>query len=282
MRLVYFHLVIVYICMDAAIDAVSQLYTPGLLERFMSYHLTAWSSSNAAGPAEVVPVPDGIMTISNAHILPQQDASLIFAAGMSALLLRVQIVTATLRQITSPFITPLIGAAVPGSTINISDYRRRPLLLKRLEEIQLLATNSGAGPSQTTVLAGLAFGGIAPAPNGTPFTLRGVSTTAAVANAWSQITITWQDVLPMGVYSVVGMRHISTNGQGARIIFEGQYYRPGVISQAADVNQFHPMFMKGEIGEFGRFDYFHMPNVEVLCNGADAAHTVYLDIVKVS
>lgn len=271
-----------YICTDVAIGAIGHLYTTNKQENCMSFHMAAVTASAGVGPVDLTPVPDGIITIQNGHILPQKQMNCIFAAAMSALLLRVQIVTPTLRQVTGPFLTPIIGAAVPGSTINIVDYRQRPLLLKPLEEIQVLATNSGAGPSQTTAVLALAPGSIPPAPNGTPFTLRGASTTAAVANVWSQIVPTWQDTLPVGTYSVIGLRHISTNGQAARLTFEDQYWRPGCISQAAAVNQFHDMFMKGLIGEFGRFNAYRIPTVEVLCNAADAAHEFYMDLVKTS
>jgi hypothetical protein len=41
----------------------------------------------------------------------------------------------------------------------------------------------------------------------------------------------------------------------------------------------HPLFRLGHMGQWGQFRDNIMPNVEVLCNGADAAHEVYLDVM---
>lgn len=247
----------------------------------MYSHLLGWSASHGVGPVDVTPIPDEIITINNAHFVPQKDMYLNWAAAMNSAMDRVQVVTPTLRQITSPFLTPLILALISGNSRNVADYRKRPLLLKRLEEVQVLATLSAAGPTRSTILASISPANIPLAPNGSIFTLRGASTTAAVANAWSLVTVTWQDVLPVGRYVVVGMRHISANGQAARLIFEEGYWRPGVLSSNADTDQVHEMFLKGELGTFGEFDANRMPNVQVLANGADAAHEIYLDIIKI-
>jgi hypothetical protein len=66
-----------------------------------------------------------------------------------------------------------------------------------------------------------------------------------------------------------------------RLIFEDQIDRPGGIgSSAADLNN-EPMFLKGGLGVWGRFNSNRMPNVEFLCNAADTAQEIYLDIIRV-
>lgn len=247
----------------------------------MPCHLLALSESHGIGPVDVDVVPDGIFTVQNGHFLPQRDHFLYWAAAMNSAMDRVQLVTPTLRQITSPFITPLILALISGNSRNVADYRRFPLRLRQLEELQLLATLSAAGPTRTTILLAIYDARPPAAPSGDIFTMRGASTTAAVANAWSLLTVAWQDNLPNGLYACVGLRHISANGQAARLQFEEQAYRPGTLSSNVDTEQFHEMFMKGELGEFGRFQSYRMPQVEVLANAADAVHEVYMDLIRV-
>jgi hypothetical protein len=221
------------------------------------------------------------MAINNAHFVPQTNMNVVFAAGMNSALNLIQVQTATLRQVTNPYLKPLILALIPGNSRNIADYRQRPLVLKALEEIAMFATLSAAGPTRTTILAALTPTGIPPAPNGMVYTLRGTSATAAVANAWTTIAMTWENNLPAGRYSIVGMRHESANGQGARMVIENLFWRPGCISSNADTDQIHEMFLKGNLGEFGQFAHNRMPTIEVLANGADAAHEVFLDIVRI-
>lgn len=247
------------------------------------FHLAAYSAliDNTAN-TDVAALNDQILSVSNGHFLPQRDYSLIFAAVMAATLNRVRIVSPTNRQITLPIIRPIMTAVLPATAPNMADYRKNPFRIRGLEELALEATSGVAmGTERFTALVGLATS-METSPQGDIFTLRGTSTTAAVANAWTDLAITWADTLPAGNYAVVGLEVQSTNAQGARLIFENQTERPGSISITGLGNRTHLMFYKGELGRWGSFRSTRMPTVQVLANAADATHVIHLDIVRIS
>lgn len=246
------------------------------------FHLVAFTEShdNVANQ-DLTPVPDGIMTIQNNHYLLQRNWNIIYAAFMALTAQRCRIVTPGLRQITLPFITPIIGATLPANTRNVADYRTYPFRLRALEELAAEATHTTAGGTRSTVLLALSQSALLPAPQGDVYTMRGTSVTAATVNAWSLLSVTWADTLPSGLYAACGLRVQSTNAQAARLIFEDQVNRPGTMSGTGLTDDVHPMFIKGGLGELGRFTGNRMPSVEVLCNVADAAHEILLDIVRI-
>ena len=227
---------------------------------------------------DLATVADPMLAVFNGHWFPQDPPQLIFAAAMGPYLARARIQTPTLGLMTTPFIRGMMLSAVPTSPASLANYYMNPLQLKAQEEIIVQVTDNAITSSQDTVLLGLQFGPNPPA-NGSIYTMRGTATTAATANKWTQLTMTWQNQLPQGRYAAVGMQHQSTNAQAARLIFLGQYYRPGCMSLANLQDVGHPMFRMGYMGQWGVWNNNIMPNIEVLCNGADASHEVYLDFM---
>lgn len=244
------------------------------------FHLVAYSASIATGvETDLTPVPDLIMPIANGHFFPNQDVRLLFAAAMATNLQRARIVTPTARQVTTPFIRGIMAGLVPTSPAQLGTYLSNPFRLKQLEEIQLLAFQNAAGAQRVTCLLGLETQP-ATAVVGDVFTIRGTSTTAAVANTWTPLTVTWQDVLPVGTYDIVGLQHVSANGQACRLSIEAERYRPGCMSAALISDIAHPYFFKGAMGRWASFNNYAFPVPEVLANAADASHEIYMDIVR--
>lgn len=245
------------------------------------FHTSAYFVALAGTANTDVPaVSDGIIAISNGHLLPQSDYDLLYAAILAVTLTRARLVSPTNRQITLPFIRPIIAALLPPTFPPVADYRENPFRIHALEELAIEATDSAAGPNNCTAIVGLQKT-YEPVPRGDVFTLRGTSVTAAVANVWTQLAVTWADALPAGQYACVGMTAIATNGLAARCIFENQVERPGSICCVAEANKQEPMFVKGGLGLWGRFMSTRMPGIEVMNNGTDNAHTIYLDIVRI-
>lgn len=242
-----------------------------------NFHLLAWQSSlNAATNENMSPVPDEIMTIQNDQFLPQNNWSALFAAGMGANLERMRFNNATFRQFTPPFLRPVNQAATPPTDPAVADYRRNPLTFRGLENLILEASNPNSGGAETvTAIAGVTQGGIVPSSGGQVYAMRGTATTAATAGRWTLLDVTWEDTLRTGSYHVMGLNHISTTGQAARVIFQDAVNRPGCLSQSAVGNRTHEMFRDG-LGVWGTFDANRMPDIQVLCNAADASHELYL------
>lgn len=251
-------------------------------EKFVPYHLLAWSASLAdATETDLTPVNDIIQTIQNGHYLPQVNWQMHAFIGMAATLPRARLSTATIRQITTPFMSPLETSLTPLTRPGVADFRMNPLQFTALEEVIVLAQQTSGGAARFNALAAISFGGMTPVPGGPIYTLRGTSITAAVANVWTQIVMTWNDTLPAGLYAVVGVTGFGTADYAIRVVFEDSKWRPGGLCLATENLIPSTIFTKGGLGEYGRFNANRMPNIEILCNGATAAHTVYLDIVRV-
>jgi hypothetical protein len=249
----------------------------------VSYHLVAWRESIADITADdITPVVDPIMTVQNNHFLPQRDMPLLFASYSAAGATRARLISPTLRQITTPWIRPTAVAIVQGVEAHVADYRANPLRLKGLEELQLEAFQTSGGAAVVVATAGLLFSPMLGMPQGDIYTMRGTATQTLVAGAWTQGAITWQDTLPAGTYACVGLQYNGTTAIAARLIFEEQVERPGCIGAGLVTSQQHPMFSKGGLGVWGRFNANRMPNVEFLANAADTAEEIYLDFIRIA
>jgi hypothetical protein len=243
-----------------------------------AYTLALGTTANTDVPA----LNDDILAISNSHFLPQRDYDLVYASAMAATLNRARIVSPTNRQITLPFIRPAIAAALPPANPNVANYIANPFRIRGLEELAIEATSDIAmGTERCNVILGLSTG-YDPPPRGDVFTLRGTSTTAAVANTWTTITMTWADILPAGTYACLGLESIATNQVASRLIFENQVERPGCLGAATLGLQCWESFQKGKLGVWGRFKSTRMPIVQVLNNSTDAVHTIYMDLVRIA
>jgi len=248
----------------------------------MSFHLALYNASVTQNvDTDLTAVSDNILTIVNNHFLPQRPCELLFAAAASANLARARIETPTLRQLARPFVRPISQAVGWGYPQRIDDMRDVAVQLRATEEIQMYVLQTGAAAEQVFGGIGLGFGGYS-RPAGSVSTMRGTSTTAAGVRSWTQLgSITWTDTLPQGVYSVVGLEVQSTNAIAARLIFEQQPLRPGCLSIQSLGTGADEMFRNGGLGEWGRFNSYALPNIEVFANAADASHEIYLDLIKV-
>lgn len=246
------------------------------------FHMVGWRASIAdITEVDLTPVVDEILTIQNAHVQPQNDMDILFAGYFAAGATRARFESASLRQMTTPFIRPTAAALLPPNIAQIADYRNNPLRIRAVEELIVRAFQTSGAPAVAVVLAGIAPPGSRVAPQGPVYTMRGTGATTVTAGAWSTCAITWQDNLPNGQYAAVGMNAIGATALAARLVFEDQVWRPGCIGGATPPVSPPEMFNKGGLGTWGRFNNNRMPNVQFLCNAADTAQEVYLDFVRV-
>lgn len=251
------------------------------------HHTIAWSNTAVSNTAEVdlTPVTDSVIPVTAAnHFLPQRDTPLVYVAAASANLQRARFSSPTIALVTTPFIRPINQALTFGFPQRVWDLSTDPLTLKGLEEVTMLVTQNGGAAQQVVAVAGLMWQNV-PTPPGNTWCLRGTSTTAAVANTWTQIAMTWFNALPTGTFAVVGMTAFSATNIATRLILENQVPRPGVLGIQALTNDVHELFRSGgaeDLGQWGVFHNYNMPLVEVLCTAADASFEVYLDVKRLS
>lgn len=246
------------------------------------FHLAAFSSSQiGAANQQMAALSDDILNIQNSNFLAQQDLQLLFAAAMSVSISRVRLNSPTMRQVAPKYIRPLIAAVIPGTNPNVDLELTHPFVLKGLEEITCEFTHTNAMAERGTAIIGVADR-VMPAPTGPVYPLRVTSTTAAVANVWSTIALTFEQALPAGNYAVVGGELQSTNGIAFRLIFDVQPFRPGYLMHSAITQRNAFETYEWPFGVWGNFRTTNLPRCQVLCNGADAAFEGYLHCVRLA
>jgi hypothetical protein len=245
------------------------------------FHLAAFTQSQDS--AVLVPTAallDQALQINGNDLIVPNDLSMLagaYAFGPNAA--RVQLVAPSLRRLFPQELNPLDVNALPTDQLTLNWFDDNPLQLDGGEPFEVWMAENGAGATRVTTAIWLCDGVPVPLGNQDVRTIRVTSATAAVANVWSNIPLTFNDVLPSGTYALVGATLQSTNGQLARFVFKGGYYRPGMIMNQTVGQRQNPIFRGGDLGYWGTFENLTPPTVDVLCNGADAAFAGELDLV---
>ena len=246
------------------------------------FHLGAYFVSvGQTADTDMTAVTDDILTIQNGHFILSRPMGLLAAIAMSATLTRCKLASPSMRQIASPYIRPLNVALLPANNPNMWLLDHNEFMLQPFEEIQAQITSGLAmGNENARVGIWLRWANV-PIPQGNIIPLRFTSTTAAVANAWTTLSLTFTDTIPAGVYAAVLSEHFSTTGTFHRWIFSNQEPRPGYVSFAAGSSRLPYAITKGQFGQMGRFRSNDLPRLQVLCNSTDSTHEGYLHVVRV-
>lgn len=169
------------------------------------------------------------------------------------------------------------GNVIPDTVPYVHDLRATPIQLAPGETLLGTIHSSTTLAARQWVLVWLAD---APPARftGKVYTVRATGTTTLTAGAWTNGSITFDDAIPAGRWTVVGFRTRSANLVAARLVFPGQAWRPGVLGATLQQGFTPHIFRYGELGIMGAFDLDTIPTVDYLANVADTAEVVYLDI----
>lgn len=245
------------------------------------FHLGAYFAAiDDTVDIDVPALTDDILTIQNNHFVLGQPLQLIGAAAMAPNMLRARLASPSMRQIANPYIRPIMTLATPGPNPNMWLLDYNPFVIRPFEEVQLLATNDATGPENCYALAWLADA-ITPLPSGNIIPLRVTSTTTAVASTWTTLSVTFQDTLPGGAYAMVFSEHFADDAVAHRWIVPNQMWRPGFLSAVVIDNRQPYAISKGQFGLMGRFRSNDLPRLQVLCDGANAVHEIYLYVIRI-
>lgn len=246
-------------------------------------HLACYSGSvaNAVANVDMPLVNDSILTRQNNHAILPQDGYLWAAAVNSANADRCRLNTPSVRYVGLPSIVPVnASATVPGNP-GVYDMTDAPLAIPKADEIAVEGTQSG-GVAET-MFALLVFGfGRRELPNGPRYRVRGTSAITGVTGSWVSGSLTMDTVLPRGNYAVIGMDVIGAGLFGARLIFPGASYRPGVLARQSAGLPPSKLFTNGVLGVLGEFDSVNVPNLEIIQLSANTAQVTFLDLVKLN
>lgn len=164
----------------------------------------------------------------------------------------------------------------------IASWPYRAPTFRPQEDVVASCDTGGTAAGQETLVVCLSASIDTPPP-GDELTVKWTSTIAAVANSWTALGApTLAITLPEGAYAMVASHHKATNAQAHRMIFSGQFYRPGFPSTTAFTNRVWPGAFDYRMGVAGRFSNVTLPQVEILCNGTDSSHTGFWRSIKVA
>jgi len=197
---------------------------------------------------------------------------------------RARLVSPSLRVKSLFMVAPLNGQAAaaqePDTPQAMVDLRKIPLVLVPGEQLNFDSFANPVAAQDQWGVVWLADGPIVEV-TGSIFTVRATSATAAVAGAWTNVALTFDEDLPRGRYQLVGLRPESTGMVAARAVLVGVGPRPGALGCDLVGDSQHPMFRYGGLGVWGEFEDIEPPTMDVLAVSADAAQVFYLDLIQV-
>lgn len=257
----------------------------------MAVHLAAfWESIDHAGADGNLAAAGGeqvLFTTGDEIRVPDDVRNIVAVAAMAALGTdRVQLVSPSLRDIANLDILPINGLTdgnvEPDSPAKITDYRRNPIGLETGESLTTILNSNPTAAADQSVLVWLADGPIAVVEGQAIHSVRCTGAITAVAGSWTNGAIAFTQTLAVGNYAVVGMRAQGATLIAARLVFRGSGNRPGCIGADTETDDDGGFFRRGNFGIFGEFHSTVPPTLDVLCNDADTAQELILDLVKLS
>jgi len=120
-----------------------------------------------------------------------------------------------------------------------------------------------------------------PVPEGELRTVRASGTTTLTANAWSNVSLTFDEDLPAGRYAIIGAAGQSAGMVGYRFLIPGAVWRPGGIGITDVSFSDVASFRYGRKGLWGEFEHDLPPTVDVLSISADTTEKIWMDLIQV-
>lgn len=162
----------------------------------------------------------------------------------------------------------------------IASWPYRAPVFRPQEEVVASCDTGGTAAAEEVLVVSLSKQ-IDPLPNGEELTVKWTSTTAAVANSWTNLgAITLAITLPEGAYGMISSHLQSSTAIAHRWIFSGQFYRPGYPSIVAFTDRLWPGLFDYRQGVAGFFSNITLPQPEVLCSSTDNSHTGFMRLIK--
>ena len=247
----------------------------------MVYTVVAWYEAAAKTLAVIDAVPDEHVTVSGDDITIPIGLDQVVAAQLTGTTLaRARLSSPGMRRIWLEELNPFasITSMIPGGdSIGLIDKKADPIPLTASEKMNVLVTCAAAGACAVLFLGD---GPIEPV-HGDIRTLRADAAVADEAGKWVSGTLSFSQTLPAGRYQVVGLRVIDAHGIAARLLFVGQWSRPGCVCAPALTSINDDPFRLGKPGVLGEFEFDQPPVLEVLSDGTGTAQEVFLDLIQV-
>ena len=246
------------------------------------FHLSAFRGSvtNGTTNTAIAGVLDGILSRSSGNNFLAPEGSTIWGAiggGVNAS--RQRINTPAVRQVALPMIAPLGTGVTATNPQNLSVYGAQGPRPKDADEVSVEATHSDAAPQIQWALMWWRFGRKEWTP-GIRYRVRYTAAITGVVGSWALGAMTFDQTLPSGYYQIQGMDAFGANLLGARLVFPGGGWRPGVLAHNTLSTVPRSEFVDGSLGVFGEFDSVNVPQLEIYVEAANSAQEGFLDLVR--
>ncbi len=249
------------------------------------FHLAAWYESIDPGgvltPIAAV-VDQSVFTVDDVIRVPSAMPNIVGQAALAndASASGAQIQSPSLRAMVNLDIEPIVAAAVFGEPPEGLFHPSSPITVVADEPVTFAINSDPAAAADHYGLAWFGDGPQQPLP-GNIFSVRATSALTLSAGVWVNGTLTFGQTLPLGRYTIVGMRARGAELVAARLVFVGGAFRPGVpaVNALSDLDPL--VFRYGRHGAFGVFHSNTPPTVD--CLGiTDTDQSYIFDLVQVA
>ena len=246
------------------------------------FHTAIYTASvDQAVLTAIAALSDPVLTISGNNLqVPAATPMLGLASAIGVNLTRGQLQSPSLRRFINFEVRPIHRSVSPLSPNPSIDFMSEPIALDPGEQLQAWTAEDGAGATRMNMIVNLVDKGVTPVTDPS-FTLRATSAQTLVAYAWTNGVLTFDQVLPVGQYAIVGARCESAGLLAFRFVLQNQTPRPGGIGNLTESTLTLPGQRSGGWGVWGAFDNWTIPTVDFFSASADTAETLALDLVKV-
>jgi hypothetical protein len=249
----------------------------------MPFTLVAWSESQDEAGAftpMTACADQHVRTAGDSIFVPEYNTLVGAAALVGTVGQHARLVSPSLRRVNPYHINPVEELLVPGNPASHAVFPGIAVPLDAGEQIIAENDANPAAAEQHTVLAWLASGALT-GQNGAIRTLRATITLVQTAGVWTFSALDFVDEIPTGRYTVVGGHVIAAGAVAWRIVFVGQWHRPGGLVAQVDDQLGLDIFRAGWLGAWGTFEQATPPVIELLGSAAavSATYDVYLDVI---
>ncbi len=249
------------------------------------FHLAAWYESldplGTLKPIRAV-VDQSVFTSGDDIRVPTQMPNIVGQAALAddPSAAAAQIQSPSLRAMVNLDVEPVVAAGVFGSPPEVLFHPLAPITVVADEPVNFALESDPAAAEDHYGLIWFGDGPQQPVP-GNIFSVRATSALTLVGGTWINGTLLFGQTLPLGRYTIVGMRARGTNLVAARLVFVGGAFRPGVpaVNVLGDLDP--PVFRYGRHGAFGVFHSNTPPTVDCL-GVTDTSQDYVFDLLQVA
>ena len=257
----------------------------------MSTHLLAWYENvDSATLQRLTAIQDDVMTLSGTErfVIPPEYNHLHWASALGTSIARAQIITPSIqrRRSTLEVFPRRQGAETWDRSRKEQMQFLPPQALEVAEEIEFQAAEDGSGATDLYGLVSIGMAQLPPVPSGEIIRARGTGTTTLTAGAWTTVTLTLDNALPVGTYALVDFFGMGATAIAARALPQGGGYRPGkpTATNTEAIGADYGIAEQGYLGDYEmfRFEQNNVPQFQFLADAADTAQTILMKLIKVA